>query len=181
MKTEQIIEDIVRYEVKKLAARIAVPNENIRVEAWRDLEIESLICHIEVSMRGTIVDGSQKDTIVGTIPASLKDWLKFYAKKFLGRFGKSIAFKSKDLIKRHHETWNVCPHGDATKSGCMRFMAFGSDFSKFNAEAREAAHRIVLAALRMGSSDDGPSGMWPSGELMHAIYHYRRVTGAMSE
>ncbi len=84
---EQMISEAVAFRVKKWALQTSIPRENLRVDAVHDYMADAMLCRIEVSLRGTLVDGSRKDERVGSVPASLADWLKFYLKKYLGRFG----------------------------------------------------------------------------------------------
>lgn len=155
-----------------------IPHENISVQCEKDFLSKDIEARISIAVMALRDEGyrTSKVTVEKTIPASLQDWIKFYARKYLGRWGKRIICKTVSIeTHRHEEVWNVCPHEALSpRDSHGRFVMCGSDLSFVSRKYRAAAEEVFFAAIE-GAESFYSYPPQPPYRLIRAIDNYKKL------
>lgn len=152
------------FDVRKWRAENFIPEDNLRETVERSLTRHGLYVQLEVRMAH-----SRETQRGGSVPATLGDWLRHYAKAaFPGLFGR-LSVNRLDLVVNE----NLCPHMSAGGKEHVAWLQYGDSMDNVADKRRDALYAVLNAARRLREREmaGGPQPT-DAREVMYALRKY---------
>lgn len=152
------------FDARKWRAEYFVPEENISEYVERSPARQGLYTMLEIR-----IAHSRETKRGGSVPATLGDWLRHYAKAaFPGLFGR-LAVNRLDLVVNE----NFCPHMSVGGKEHVAWLEYGDSMENVADKRRDALYAVLNAARRLREREMIGGPQPPDiREVMYALRKY---------
>lgn len=112
------------------------------------------------------------DIVVGSVPATLHDWLVMYLLRAVPFMRRWLKVNEVNLL--HHQEYRQCPHLKYDKKSHHSWLMYGHPFDLLSENKRAAAYAVLDAAELAYDAASGEQHHNTMSRLMHAVNRYRR-------
>lgn len=112
------------------------------------------------------------DTVVGSVPASPRDWLVKYVLRAAPFMRRWLRVNEVNLL--HRQEYRQCPHLKYDAQPHYSWLMYGHPFDSLAEEKRAAAYAVLDAAEKLYDAPNTEADMNGRLRLTHAVHRYRR-------